>query len=146
MGKRQDILNQYRSGIADAASLDASQVKVGTAVPGAQGRTQYNLVPLHDTPERIDGDQVRRTLRLGIVAQIKVQQRKASDAEWEQLNDAWELIEPRIENLEKSNVNGKACRVEVVPPGVEWDAYDDGDSFAVVAQQIDIEYERQLGS
>lgn len=146
MGKRRTIIDAYKAAIAGVASLEVSQVVEGPPEPEAKGRTQYNVVPVSDVPERIDGGQQRRRMRLGIVAQIRVERRKASATEWEQLNDAWEAVEPVIEDLEENGVNGNALDVVVVEPGVEWDAYDDGDSFAVVGQQLDITYERDTGT
>jgi len=144
MARAQDVLDTIEEVLLALTDYDADAVILGAFKPTAPGRTYINVTPLEDHGDEIDGYSQNRKLLVLIACHVKIDV-GSSDKPFKQLQAEWEVINNALEQLQRDNVEGLACKMEEQPPGVQWDRYgEDNDTWAFVGVIYEIEYERAL--
>lgn len=146
MSTTSAILSAIRTQLLTVSGTHADRTRIGKMPPpaGVSG-LWLNIIPLQDKGDWIDGDGVRRTLEVIVIAYIRTDAGSAT-AEAEQLIASYDAIHDAMEDLVKNNLGGIVNRMEEDAAGVEYDAYDDGDYIAVAGSTWRIEHDRTLGS
>lgn len=145
---RNNILAAVKTKIIELAAYGAADVAVGAIGPDVvnmgRGQKKVWLIQASDRATWEDGDELQRTLNVWVVLLMKIDQ-SAAETQTAQLNDAFDTVQAKIEELIDSPPTG----VEMVhedPAGIVVGGLDDKDDVVAAACEWRFTYLRDRES